>query len=63
MLRHVRPGDTIVDCGGNFGSFGVYFAAAMGPKGRLFAFEPQEIMRHYYTANLVLNGLASRHVE
>ena len=36
-----RPGSTIIDVGGNIGSFALFFAAATGPEGHVYSFEPQ----------------------
>jgi hypothetical protein len=44
MLEFVRPGATVVDAGCNFGSYSVFFAAKVGPTGRVHCFEPQKKM-------------------
>jgi hypothetical protein len=44
MLELVKPGSTVVDAGCNFGSFSVFFAAKVGPTGRVHCFEPQRKM-------------------
>jgi predicted methyltransferase len=44
MLEFVRPGTTVVDAGCNFGSYSVFFAAKVGPTGRVHCFEPQKKM-------------------
>lgn len=36
----VRPGDVIVEPGANIGTHSVYLSEAIGPEGRLYAFEP-----------------------
>jgi len=36
----VRPGDAIVDVGANVGVYSVFFSGLVGPKGRVFSFEP-----------------------
>lgn len=36
----IRPGDTVLDLGGNFGTSALTFARCTGPGGRVFSFEP-----------------------
>jgi len=36
----VRPGDTVLDVGANFGLYSHHLSKAVGPKGKVFAFEP-----------------------
>jgi FkbM family methyltransferase len=36
----LRPGDTAIDVGGHIGFFTMQMAAAVGPQGRVYAFEP-----------------------
>jgi FkbM family methyltransferase len=36
----LRPGDTVIDIGANFGAFAVLAAKTVGPSGRVIAFEP-----------------------
>ena len=40
LLRVLRPGDVFYDVGANFGFFSLLAAAAVGPEGRVNAFEP-----------------------
>ena len=40
LLRVLRPGDVFYDVGANFGFFSLLSAAAVGPEGRVYAFEP-----------------------
>src|SRR5206468_2011173 len=35
-----RPGDTVVDMGANFGLYTYHLSRAVGPSGRVYAFEP-----------------------
>jgi predicted methyltransferase len=44
MLAYAQPGTTVVDAGCNFGSYSVFFAAKVGPTGRVHCFEPQKKM-------------------
>jgi len=38
----VRPGDTAIDVGANLGAYSISMAGAVGPAGRVLAFEPLE---------------------
>src|SRR5208282_3272360 len=40
----VRPGDVVIDAGANNGVFTLVFARAVGPAGRVIAFEPQRVL-------------------
>jgi FkbM family methyltransferase len=58
--RLLRPGDTAIDVGANFGWHTLGFAAAVGPTGRVHAFEPIPSSRSHLLANLALNQVADR---
>jgi FkbM family methyltransferase len=63
-LRHgitLRPGDTVVDIGANFGAFSTLAARIVGPSGKVFSFEPSPLTYQRLIGNLALNGLS--HVE
>jgi FkbM family methyltransferase len=51
------PGQTALDVGANIGALAVPLARAVGPRGRVLAFEPQRIAFYTLCANAVLNGL------
>src|SRR5215468_7512792 len=40
IRRYVSPGDTVYDVGANLGYVSLSLAKRVGPKGRVFAFEP-----------------------
>jgi predicted methyltransferase len=44
LMDMITPGSTVVDVGGNLGSFTAFFAAAAGLQGRVYSFEPQNKM-------------------
>jgi len=56
-LKHIKPGDTVLDIGANLGPLTIPFAKAVGDKGVVHAFEPQRIVFQLLCANVVLNGL------
>lgn len=57
----VAPGDTVVQCGANIGALTVPLARAVGPLGRVLAFEPQELCYRALVANTCLTG--QLHIE
>lgn len=50
VLPHIKPGDWVVDGGAYIGDHTIAYAKAVGPTGRVFAFEPNplalECLRH-----------------
>src|SRR6476469_1137711 len=36
----VRPGDTVLDIGANFGLYAYHMGRAVGPSGKVYCFEP-----------------------
>lgn len=54
--RCLRPGDTVVDCGANIGYFTLIFARLVGPRGRVFAFEPEPTNHRLLARNIASNG-------
>jgi len=57
MQMMLRTGDTVLDVGANLGCYTVAMAEAVGPSGRVFAFEPFRWLHQLLTANVALNGL------
>lgn len=51
----VRPGDVVVEPGANVGTHSVYLSKAVGPEGRLYAFEPGRLTHQLLCANIALN--------
>ncbi len=45
LLSAVRPGDQVWDVGANVGHYSSRLAHAVGPRGRVFAFEPSPLNR------------------
>jgi FkbM family methyltransferase len=58
LTTMLRPGDTVVDAGANVGSHTLPFAQAVGPTGRVHAFEPQASVAEVLQANMASNGAA-----
>jgi FkbM family methyltransferase len=57
----IRPGETVVDVGANFGLFAYYLSRAVGKHGRVYAFEPIQYSRRILKNVKSLCGL--RNVE
>ena len=60
MLRHVQRGMTVVEVGANVGYHTLYLAHAIGPKGRLLAFEANSSLAQITNDNLAINGFHER---
>jgi FkbM family methyltransferase len=56
----LHAGDTFLDVGANLGYFTILGARAVGPHGRVFAFEPHPAVRARLLASLALNGVEPR---
>lgn len=53
----IFPGYLVLDIGANIGTHTVFFAKQVGPRGRVYAFEPQRIVFQQLVANVALNSL------
>jgi len=56
VMRFLRPGDTFIDIGANLGLFTIRAADAVGPTGRVHAFEPCAKTFEWLRENIALNG-------
>ena len=52
----LKPGDTVLDIGANHGVYALHAALAVGPKGRVHAFEPNPRLARLVDFSLRLNG-------
>jgi FkbM family methyltransferase len=59
VRRLLRPGDTFIDAGANFGYFTLLGSRLVGPTGRVIAFEPSPATLVYLKKNLDLNPSAN----
>ncbi|MCA9434290.1 MAG: FkbM family methyltransferase [Candidatus Omnitrophica bacterium] len=59
VKRWVREGDTVLDIGAHIGLFTLIMAREVGPKGRVFSFEPCPESHHLLAENIRANGLAN----
>lgn len=53
----ISPGDTVIDCGANFGYNAVLMGKKLNNQGLLLAFEPQRIIYQQLNGNLILNNI------
>jgi FkbM family methyltransferase len=58
VRRLLRPGARAVDIGANYGTYTLAMAQAVGPKGRVWAYEPTGATAHYLRQTIARNGLA-----
>ena len=63
-IRFVRgrlqPGDSAIDVGGHIGFFTMHMAAAVGPEGRVYAFEPLDSNASLLERSIAENGFDDR---
>jgi len=52
----IKEGDVVVDVGANIGYFTLLAARLVGPKGKVFSFEPEPLNFRYLTKNIELNN-------
>lgn len=57
--QQLKPGMVVVEVGANIGAHTVFLAQAVGPAGRVLAFEPQRIVYQTLCANLALNDITN----
>ena len=60
LLGAARPGAIVFDVGANFGLYTLLAARAVGPAGRVFAFEPAAATAGVLEDHVTLNGVAER---
>lgn len=58
--RMLRPGDTVLDIGAHLGVFTLAAAAAVGPAGRVHAFEPNPRHAGLLRRSVAVNGFEDR---
>jgi len=58
VRKALRPGDTFVDIGGNFGLVSLVGAKAVGPTGHAHSFEPQPDLAAMLRKSAGMNGLS-----
>jgi FkbM family methyltransferase len=59
LTTWLRPGDVVIEAGANIGPVTVPLARAVGPEGRVFAYEPQRLVFQLLCCNLALNEIGN----
>jgi hypothetical protein len=59
LVAALRPGDTVIDVGANVGYHTLAIAAAVGPEGRVHAFEANPEVMRLLQATMFLNKLSN----
>jgi FkbM family methyltransferase len=57
MKSNLRPGDDMIDVGGNFGFMTLYAGRLVGPNGRVVSFEPVPSHANLLRSNIKLNRM------
>jgi len=60
ICQWIRPGDTVVDVGAHVGYYTMAMAREVGPRGRVYAFEPDPVNFAILEENLKRNSLRDR---
>jgi FkbM family methyltransferase len=60
MASILKPGMTVVDAGSNFGYYSLLMASMIGPKGHLYAVEPNPRTANFLKKTLSINGFKER---
>ncbi len=60
VLRALKPGDCAIDVGGHIGFFTMQMAAAVGPAGCVYAFEPLDSNGDLLERSIAENGFGER---
>jgi FkbM family methyltransferase len=60
VRRLLKPGDSAIDVGGHIGFFTMQMAAAVGPDGRIDAFEPLDSNANLLERSIAENGFGDR---
>jgi FkbM family methyltransferase len=58
--EHISEGDVVFDVGANLGAYTTLFGQWVGPRGRVYSFEPAPVARGGLLRHVTLNGLADR---
>jgi FkbM family methyltransferase len=62
FLKHIKPGDVVLDIGANFGYFGIIAGSVAGPSGRLGFVDANKTFKPYIEKSLAVNGLRKNSV-
>ncbi|MCP9469256.1 MAG: FkbM family methyltransferase [Nitrospira sp.] len=59
IIERLPPGGVLIDVGANVGYFSIVGAKAVGPGGKVYAFEPVDVIHSILCTNIALNGLSN----
>jgi FkbM family methyltransferase len=59
LERHVSEGMTVLDVGANHGYFTLLFSQLVGPRGKVYAFEPEPVNYQLLEKTIAANGLSN----
>ncbi len=59
LVSMLKPGDVVFDVGANMGLHAVFLGQAVGPQGRIYAFEPEAHYCERIRSNVALNALSN----
>jgi FkbM family methyltransferase len=54
MSQLVNNGDSVIDIGANIGTTAISLSRSVGESGKVFVFEPQQIISQYLSTNVLL---------
>ena len=57
VLKHIKKGQTVIDAGAQIGYYTVLFGKLVGPKGKVYAFEPDSRNFEILAKNIRVNKL------
>ncbi len=60
MSRFVNNGVIVIDIGANIGTTAISLSRSVGETGKVYAFEPQQIMSQCLSANVLINNIPGR---
>jgi FkbM family methyltransferase len=60
FFRVVKPGMVVLDLGANIGFYTIFAAHSVGPKGKVYAFEPDKRSFSYLVRNIQMNNFSDR---
>lgn len=63
VMEYLKPGMQVLDVGAGFGAYALGAAKKVGPTGKVFAFEPVDIMRKHLAISMVENGITNMEVS
>ena len=63
LRRLLRPGQHVIDIGANYGVYALSMARAVGPAGRVWAFEPASATADLLAAGIAANGFGHVSLE